>query len=313
MDQTPRCALIILNYNGRAHLDDAVGSALEAARAYGLARVIVLDNRSTEPDVAYLRERFPQLEVVVAETNAHLFSYNAFLRTIDEEIAVLLNNDMRFDKDLLAPLLCPFSDAAVFAVTANIKDWEGRTETAGQRIGYFRRSWFYRQWRRGLRRTCPTLDACGGAMAVRRERFLELGGFDPMFAPGYWEDTDLSYRAWRAGWTVLYQPSAVVYHRIGASFTAALGGDDARERLIRRNEILFTIKNCGGPGFLALYLLMLPWRALKAACGGNRALGRGFRSALPLIPTALAARRKARAGVRVDERTFLEALNGWHD
>jgi len=52
----------------------------------------------------------------------------------------------------------------------------------------------------------------GEALLVRRELFVELGGFDPAYDPAYSEDVDLCLRLRSAGWTVLYEPSAVVFH-----------------------------------------------------------------------------------------------------
>ncbi len=295
MAHKPSCALILLNFNGRAHLETAVPSALEAARAYGPeARVIVLDNRSTEPDAEFVRTRFPGVDVVTAEKNDLLFSYNALLPRLSEPIAILLNNDMRFEPGFITPLLSHFSDERVFAVTANIKTWDGSAETAGQRYGEFRRGWFYKKWRTGVRRARYTLDACGGAMAVRREAFIALGGFDTLYRPGYCEDLDLSYRAWKAGWKVVYEPAAVVYHRIGASLVPALGGDRKRTRLICRNEMLFIAKNCGNGLFMSLFLLLLPFRALKALAAGYGEFAGAFADALPRLPRALTARAASR-------------------
>jgi GT2 family glycosyltransferase len=52
-----------------------------------------------------------------------------------------------------------------------------------------------------------TLEACAEQAVppvdVRRAR-----RFDPLFRPGYYEDLDLSYRAWARGWTVIYEPAS---------------------------------------------------------------------------------------------------------
>ena len=53
----------------------------------------------------------------------------------------------------------------------------------------------------------------GGSGLFDRERWLELGGFDERFAPAYWEDIDLSYRAKQKGWQVLFESKAIVFHK----------------------------------------------------------------------------------------------------
>ena len=66
-----------------------------------------------------------------------------------------------------------------------------------------------------------TVCANGGAMLVRRERMLELGGFDETFFMDF-EDIDLCWRAWLRGWPSVYVPDAFVRHRVGAVTTQAI-------------------------------------------------------------------------------------------
>ena len=62
------------------------------------------------------------------------------------------------------------------------------------------------------------VDYCSGAaLLVPRAVFASLGGFDPRYAPAYFEDSDLAFRLRAAGYKVLYQPRAVVVHIEGVS------------------------------------------------------------------------------------------------
>jgi GT2 family glycosyltransferase len=56
----------------------------------------------------------------------------------------------------------------------------------------------------------------GAALALRREAFEAVGGFDPGFFL-YAEEVDLCYRLWQAGWEVHFAPAATVMHVGGAS------------------------------------------------------------------------------------------------
>ena len=300
--------LLILNYNGRKHLDDCLTSALEAAGALGSpCPVALVDNQSTEDDIPYVRARFPGVQVIVAPKNDFLFSLNAVIEGRSEDVVFILNNDMRFDRGFLEPLLFHFKDPDVFAATARVFNWDGSAVTTGRRAGHFRNFWFYKEWDLSVQRPCYTLDAGGGCAAFRRLMFVELGGFDPLFRPAYCEDTDLSYRAWKRGWKVIYEPRSVIYHKIAVTLDAVYGRP-RMTRLIRRNEVLLTLKNCLGWGFAALYLSLLPWRALKSFVTGNGPLACGIFQALPRVPAALWGRWKNRRAASVKDELFLRQI-----
>ena len=109
--------LAILNYNGRQHLEHLLPTAVAAAKKCPVeCSVVVLDNRSPEPDVDWVRQNFPSVKTVVAPENDFLFSYNWLLAQLPDDVVVILNNDLRLDENFLAPLLRHFHAADVFAV-----------------------------------------------------------------------------------------------------------------------------------------------------------------------------------------------------
>jgi GT2 family glycosyltransferase len=83
----------------------------------------------------------------------------------------------------------------------------------------------------------PFLFACGGAMLIRRDLFLEVGGFDPDYF-AYFEDVDLGWRLWLLGHRVVYAPRAVVYHRHHGSWQTV---NDAKKWLLAERNTLYTI------------------------------------------------------------------------
>jgi GT2 family glycosyltransferase len=299
----PRVALLALNYNGLAHLDECLSSALRAARAYsGYCAVVCVDNKSTDGSRQHVRTRYPDVEIVEAPANDFLFSLNAVVEARPEDIVIIVNNDMRFDEGFVAPLVFHFTDPRVFAVGAAILDWDGSANTVGPRCARVRQFWFYKWWNYERQQAALTLEACGGAAAYRRRMFVELGGFDPLFRPGYYEDLDLSYRAWGRGWTVVYEPGSRAYHKLSASMLERFG-DAAKARLLYRNHLLFTIKNIGGPAFLIGFFLCLPYRVLSPLLAGHRVPLRGFLDALPLMRQAL-QKRAAPSSARPDLARF---------
>jgi GT2 family glycosyltransferase len=299
--------VLVLNYNGLAHLEACLSTLeIAAARSVSPCRVVLVDNHSTDDSVAFTRRRFPGVEVIVAPRNDFLFSLNDVVRARTEDIAIVVNNDMRFDADFVAPLLPHFADPAVFAVGAAILNWTGDTHTVGPRCAKLERGWFHKWWSADCEQPALTLEASGGAAAYRREMFVTLGGFDPLFRPGYYEDLDLSYRGWSHGWRAVFEPRSVAYHKESVSMLERFG-DSSKARILYRNHLLFTLKNVGGAGFLARFLLMLPYRVLSPLARGYRVPLAGFVQALPRMPAAL-ARRITRGRRALDVDRFAKVM-----
>lgn len=256
----------------------------------------------------WLQEHYWNVETTIAKRNNYLFSLNDIVTSRKEDFVVILNNDMRFEENFICAMLPHFKDPDVFAVMARVMDWNGKLLTTGQRIGRIQRFWFYKSWRHDIEHSCLTLDAGGGCAAFRRSMFMELGGFDPLYHPAYCEDTDLSYRAWRRGWRIVYEPGSTIYHRIGATLDETEGGRPSVTRLIRRNEILFALRNVGGWGFAAAFIGLLPIRMARNALAGNHATWQGAFQAIPRFPAALCRRICDQRNRVRNDADFLDAI-----
>ena len=229
--------LAILNYNGKQHLEHLLPTACGAAKRFSsTCAVVVLDNQSASDDVAWIGREFPSIQTVVAPKNDFLFSYNWFAQERTEDILVFLNNDLKVDYDFLAPLIRHFESPDVFSVSARSYDWNGAEITSGPARLDFKNGFYSWKYDTQDQRVCHTLFTSGGFMAVDRKKFIELGGFNRLFAPAYCEDVDLCFRAWRRGWRCIYEPDSIVWHRHRASWsdcpTDGLGSLELRNLLL---------------------------------------------------------------------------------
>jgi GT2 family glycosyltransferase len=243
---TGRATLIIVNHNGRDLLARSVPAALEAARPGGHS-VVVVDDASTDGSADFVAGRFPRAEVLRLPRGGFGAACNAAVAEAGTEVAVLLNNDVIVKRDFLDPLLSHFAAPDVFAVGSKFLNPDGSLEDAvGNRTrGAWRGGLLYIHHEtrpESLTRTSPQLYPNGGGMAFRRDRWLALGGFDPLFRPLYWEDADIGYRAWGRGWQVLYEPASVVYHDQGSTM-ARLHRRARIELMSAKNAVLFVWKN----------------------------------------------------------------------
>ena len=211
--------LAILNYNGKRHLEQLLPTACAAAEEYpGTCAVVLLDNQSIDDDVAWAERRFPSVETVVAPTNNFLFSYNWFAPKRAEDVVVFLNNDLKVDREFLAPLVQHFEWPDVFSVSARSYDWSGGKVTSGPAHLEFKNGFYSWNFDTQCQKASHTFFTSGGFMAVDRNKFVELGGFNRLFAPAYCEDVDLCFRAWRRRWRCIYEPDSIVRHRHQASW-----------------------------------------------------------------------------------------------
>jgi len=114
----------------------------------------------------------------------------------------------------------------------------------------------------------PVLYAGGGSSAFDKNKFLALGGFDELYQPFYWEDTDISYRAWKREWKVLYEPRSVVHHKhrgtIGKTYDV-----DFTHKAVNRNQFLFMWKNLTDLSLLLLHPFVLLSRLVWNYGQGN--------------------------------------------
>jgi GT2 family glycosyltransferase len=143
----------------------------------------------------------------------------------------------------------------------------------------------------------PDLTASAGpVLAVHRERFLALGGYDPVYFPGRIEDLDLGFRGWMAGWKGYYVPDSVAYHRGFGSFEPAFGKVGC-DRLAARNTLLFAWKSLSGPR-LWNHLAWLPARVLLAILLGKKAFLAAVIEALGRLSEVASIRRSLGVGDR---------------
>ena len=230
---------------------------------------------------------------------AGLASFNHVLARLSERVVLLLNNDVKFERDAISPLLAPFDqyDDALFSApqcwSFDGSDYEGMRTRVRTRFGLVQ----------GMCRVPghetlvdqPDLTAAAGpVLAVHRERFLALGGYDPLYFPGRIEDLDLGFRGWMAGWKGYYVPESKAYHRGFGSFGPAFGRAGC-DRLAARNSLIFAWKNLEGRR-LAAHVAWLPLRVLHSLATFRPGFVVALADALGMIDDVLQARRALAVG-----------------
>lgn len=276
-----RVRIIILNYQGAFLLPKCLPSIVEAKRRSSYPVAITLLNNPSERDgIDYARQAYgTEVEIYQASANKVLCSYNEYLPRITEDIAILLNNDIRVEPNFVDPLVKKFEeDKNCFLVAPLTMSFDGTSVDAGPSRGYLRFGLF---WTNALyRKDDPVLKIAGptfssGFGAFSRKIFLELGGYDERFLPGIFEDVDICYRARLRGYQLYYEPASKVYHMGQESFKSAYGTRQISV-LASRNNFLFLWKNFHGTYFWITHLIFVPLRFWVQWMSGNDTLWQGW-------------------------------------
>jgi GT2 family glycosyltransferase len=170
----------------------------------------------------------------------------------------------------IAPLVENFADPSVFAAHCRVFDLENGREVGTGKLGGFSRG-FIRVHRSYVVRQGSTefqssqlysMFAGGGSSMFDRLKFLEIGGFDDLLAPTYWEDVDISYRAWKRGLSILYEPQSVVHHRVSSTMRKV--NQRKLRRIQQRNRLIYHWVNLHDRWLLASHIAWVALLALTA-------------------------------------------------
>src|SRR5215213_385453 len=243
----PSVSVIVLNFNGRQHLEACFRSLIEQEYA-GAIEIIMVDNGSSDGSVELVREQFPQLRLIVNEQNTGFSpAVNQAARQAEGDYLALLNNDARAASDWLAQLVELAErrrGEGVACVASRVLGWDGEQidfVVGSMNFHGFGAQPFFRMPAAALDAgEEPLLFANGGAMLVDRKVFLEIGGLDDDYF-AYFEDVDRGWRLWVCGYQVVLNPKAVAYHRHHS--TASTMYPYQTRLLFERNALLTIIKN----------------------------------------------------------------------
>jgi GT2 family glycosyltransferase len=262
-------SVIVVNYNGKAYLEDCLGSLERQTLPAQEWETILVDNASTDGSVDYVRAHFPGVRIVALSRNRGFAGGNnaGFQHARGDWIA-LLNNDTVADPRWLEALLeGRQTEPAVGALASKILFKEDPSTINSVGLNLYRDG---RGGDRGFRQrdqgqfdaSVEVFGASGAGMLLRRALLDDVGGFDERFFM-YYEDLDLSWRARLRGWSIRSAPAAIVQHvHCGTS------GEWSPFFLlhVERNRVFVNLKNA--PARLAVRSL---------AVFGARALRKWFR------------------------------------
>ncbi len=279
--ELPLVSIVLLNWNGKEHLRTFLPSVL--ASTYANKRVIVADNGSTDDSIIFLKQNFPQVELLISPFNEGFAKgYNTALRQVKSDFYVLLNNDVEVTPGWIEPIIeLMEADKDIAVCQPKLLDYNNRLqfEYAGacggwiDTLGYpFARGRVFEQLEEDQGQY-QTAQACfwasGASMFVRADIFNKVGGLDEYFF-AHQEEIDFCWRIQLAGYKVYIEPRSVVYHLGGGTLSK---GNRLKNYLNFRNNLVMLAKNLPFWNALVIFPIRFGLDALAAwrgLLGGDR-------------------------------------------
>ena len=274
-----KVTVAILNYNGEEMLGRFLPSVLQNSPG---ARIVVADNASTDGSVAFMKEHFPGVELVLLDRNyGFAEGYNRVIEHIGTEYVLLLNSDVEVTPGWLEPLMAALdADENVVACQPKVLDYKRKShfEYAGAAGGFIDRYGY--PFCRG--RIFDTVEedkgqydtvadifwATGAALLIRTAAYRDAGGLDGRFF-AHMEEIDLCWRLRARGHRIVCVPDSTVYHVGGATLSV---GNPRKSYLNFRNNLLMLYKNLPSNELcrvMAVRCVLDYVAALKFALGGS--------------------------------------------
>jgi GT2 family glycosyltransferase len=265
-----RLAVVVLTHNRVAELR----RTLEKLRALPeQPRIIVVDNGSSDGTAAMVAQRFPEAELVAVPFNIGAAARNAGALKAGTPYVAFSDDDTWWEPGALAKavdLLDRYPQVAVLSARVLVTEEEREDPTCA------------------LMAESPLpsdklpgpalLGFMAGACVMRRQPFLDAGGYEPIFFIGG-EEALLTLDLIAAGWSVVYAPQLTVYHH-----PSPVRDNRRRERLLARNAF-----------WVAWMRLPLAhaWRDTLRICRASRrrVLGAALLAALRGLPWVVQRRR----------------------
>lgn len=257
-------SIIILQYNG-INLVDRCLKSLKKTR-YKNYEIIIVDNKSTDNSVEFIKKNYPEIKLIENEKNYGFAEGNNIgAKYANGEYIVFLNNDVEVDPNWLGEIVNIMKREGVVACQPKVLSLRDKKkfEYAGAGGGFIDKYGYpicrgrvydvIEEDRGQYDDEIEVFWVCGVCMFVRKDIFLNIGGFDKYFFV-YGEETDLCWRLNLLGYKLKYAPRSVIYH---------LGRGTAGTKIktwywLHRNHSILLLKNYS----LRTIIKILPWKLI---------------------------------------------------
>ncbi len=264
-----KTSIILLNWNNLSDLKECLNSLVRID--YLNYEIILVDNGSSDDSAEKIKKMFPQIIPIKNDENLGFAEGNnvgiRYAMAKGADYILLLNNDTVVEPDFLSILVrVAESDAEIGIVGPRIFFYDSKTLWFAGGILNRKTGFTYHlgEGRQDVDQFDKIIEAdfiSGCAMLIKKSVLMKIGFLDKDYFNSH-EDADFCLRAKNAGFKILFEPKAVIYHKLARS----MGGRKSPFYLYyrTRNHLLFRKKRyINAPFFWPIFLFL----ALKRTLG----------------------------------------------
>lgn len=306
--------IIIPNFNGAVLFEKNLPAVLKSHTKYD-GKIIIVDDGSQDTDKKKLKriiEKNDSKKIKLIEHPVNMgFSsaINTGVRCSSAKYVVLLNSDVVPSDIFLQSLISKIEKSPdIFGIGCMDESIEGnKIIKRGRGIGYWKNGMILHK--RGEVNSEDTFWISGGSCILRREVFLKLGGMDIIYNPFYWEDIDLSYRARKAGYRIIFDNNSVVRHFHDEGSIKKGFSDNSVNKIAYRNQFIFIWKNITSRHLLVSHIFNLPVNFFGAVKRVDIPFFEGFFLAVLNLPAIIRKRNLQKSYYKVSDLSLLDKIS----
>ncbi|MEK7495042.1 MAG: glycosyltransferase [Patescibacteria group bacterium] len=262
--------------------------------------VIIMNDYPLENITKQVKKIYPESIVVNNKKNLGFAgNVNRGVLKATRNYIFLINSDVVIkDNSFLKSLEYFIKDQKLFAVGFAQIEKDGKI--VGANRAYFQNGFINHSHQQvtSHQQLISNFWAEGGSSIFNKKLFIDLGLLDELFNPFYWEDIDLSYRAWKAGYKILYDPNIKVEHH----HESTIGKYFDKSKILKiafRNQLIFHWKNLTDKDLILKHLFNIPKFIFVP----------GFFDALVKLPKVLKSRKKTVKLFKKTDKEILDLFN----
>jgi len=238
LEKNPLVSIIIVNYCGKNLLEECLESLKYTD--YKNYEIIIIDNNSSDGSIEFLNKNYPTVQVITLNKNYGFAEPNNIgAKVAKGKYLVFLNNDTKVTSNWLDELVKILQyDKTIVMGQSLLLFQDGTVDSSGDFVDSLGMAYSKHDVPEKMRYILSPRAAC---MIVRKDAFLDLGGFDESYFASF-EDVELGWKAWLWGFKVMVNPKSIVYHKGGQTIKQI---SKTIEFHSAKNNIMLRLTNLG--------------------------------------------------------------------